>query len=748
MKKQKALLLIGLLSGVLAFGASGTAKIAAGANTGNDLQPIAIQPPDNAHQAMRKNGWLKTDFDAIRINVETPLNDQYNSATNGYYQYATAHLGLGTVDLTNAVTFKMKTRGVSSNEAYSSGSISGTKNTRIRWFVIDEDGDTLRYEKANGDSRKFYSFIGDSDGLAEPTDQNYAWQGTWVGGLSGILTGGKAGFGNVYNNDYYTESGADGTFDWSKVTTFYADVLTYGPLTIDVGSLSVVMNDGTEQVLFDMTAATEAESYVGLEKNEWWFGPTREAMSKPNTTKEGLATLGTTAEYIKVYEEGLMFKGADGVTDSWTAIYKDDVTALDFTGYDGFTFDLDTTGANSTTKVTFLFRYGGTEDYKAFGNQVKAWYAAEDGTLSSNAEYGKGCNVLPAGFKGKVIVPFGAFEKSGALMTARPDYSNITMFCAIAEAAGFTNNDVAKISNIQVIANAEAMIGSLKVNRVKNLINDLPADEITAENRENVKTAAEKARTAYDALSDSDKEQIDNYDKLVACELGVQITEASFMLRGASIRLKNSDVEGVDKNAIRFAFVMEKTVYDKAAALDGVQFGTLLIPETTLNGEVLDVNTPKAIKTDVSSVATEITIENVEYVQFIVSLYNIPDAAYASEVRAIGFVGVNGYYYYSTSDTRSIRQVAIRAYDDVNASSAVKELVKKYLPDYAVTFSDGNASVSRTVTYGAYALPELMLTPPDGKQFSHYEVDGKEYAVGDTLQVTGAVHITVVWKDA
>lgn len=45
-----------------------------------------------------------------------------------------------------------------------------------------------------------------------------------------------------------------------------------------------------------------------------------------------------------------------------------------------------------------------------------------------------------------------------------------------------------------------------------------------------------------------------------------------------------------------------------------------------------------------------------------------------------------------------------------------------------------------------YTLPECNFTPPEGKVFSHWEMDGSAYAPGDTITVTGNVGIKAMWK--
>ncbi len=49
---------------------------------------------------------------------------------------------------------------------------------------------------------------------------------------------------------------------------------------------------------------------------------------------------------------------------------------------------------------------------------------------------------------------------------------------------------------------------------------------------------------------------------------------------------------------------------------------------------------------------------------------------------------------------------------------------------------------------GSYKLPENKFTPPEGQQFKGWEIDGKEYKVGDTISVEKNIVVKALWTKA
>ena len=56
------------------------------------------------------------------------------------------------------------------------------------------------------------------------------------------------------------------------------------------------------------------------------------------------------------------------------------------------------------------------------------------------------------------------------------------------------------------------------------------------------------------------------------------------------------------------------------------------------------------------------------------------------------------------------------------------------LPDYAGSNEE-------------FTLPKCQFAAPEGKRFKSWQIDGVEYAAGDTIKVTGDITIYAVWKN-
>ncbi len=68
---------------------------------------------------------------------------------------------------------------------------------------------------------------------------------------------------------------------------------------------------------------------------------------------------------------------------------------------------------------------------------------------------------------------------------------------------------------------------------------------------------------------------------------------------------------------------------------------------------------------------------------------------------------------------------------------------------FTVTFGANGGSGSMKAAAdvaGDYKLPACLFTAPDGRMFDCWQVDGKEYAAGDTITVTGDITVTAKWK--
>lgn len=225
------------------------------------------------------------------------------------------------------------------------------------------------------------------------------------------------------------------------------------------------------------------------------------------------------------------------------------------------------------------------------------------------------------------------------------------------------------------------------------------------------------------------------------------LTNDNFYFGGASIRWKKSTDNTGD--GIRFIMLMEKSLYEALMAYGDVSFGTVLLPEDLLpEGQALTVDTALAKVTDTTEIWTEIDVDGKAYMSSIVYLWGIPEQSYSRGIFARGYIAIGEKYFYTAeSEARSITYVAQKAYADSSTSEKEKGYCAAYFP--VVTF-DGGEGVgvmeNVTLTDGVtYVLPTCSIQAPEGKTFGGYLVNGKTYAVGDEIVVSGKTVVTIVW---
>ena len=229
------------------------------------------------------------------------------------------------------------------------------------------------------------------------------------------------------------------------------------------------------------------------------------------------------------------------------------------------------------------------------------------------------------------------------------------------------------------------------------------------------------------------------------------INNETFYYEGATIRLKKADDNTGD--GIRFSMLMTKALYDQLTANGNAPvFGTLLIPEDMRNGE-LTKDTAHVSNTTANDILMNVTIENVEYIRWVVYLWDVPEMSRSRGFCARGYINIDGTYFYTAEkEARSISWVAQQAYADATLSDAVRDLCKQYLPKVTFDLGGAEGTVESVTLYDAvtYVLPTLDalgITAPDGKTLVGYSVYGTTYNVGDTVIINGNVTITLVWEE-
>ena len=235
-------------------------------------------------------------------------------------------------------------------------------------------------------------------------------------------------------------------------------------------------------------------------------------------------------------------------------------------------------------------------------------------------------------------------------------------------------------------------------------------------------------------------------DAAVSAVFMPALSAENFYFGGASIRLKKSqDTTG---DGIRFAVLMEKTLYERLTAIGGVSFGTVLLPsDRKPEGEALTVNTPLAKTTDTGGCWQEIEIEGKAYMRSIVYLWGIQEQNYCRGIEVRGYICIGGKYFYTEeAPARSIAYVAQAAYKDTE-DQRVKDLVSVYFPRITFDGGEGTGTMETVILQEGftYVLPACTFQAPAGKTFGGYLIGGKTFAAGDTVTVSGNTTATVIW---
>ena len=169
--------------------------------------------------------------------------------------------------------------------------------------------------------------------------------------------------------------------------------------------------------------------------------------------------------------------------------------------------------------------------------------------------------------------------------------------------------------------------------------------------------------------------------------------EGNMYIAGASVRL-------TDPNGIRFHTIVE------GGAKEGYSYGTLLIPKADFTGTSLTIETPNVVDIPALNWKSE--------TEFTASLgglktggviANFPKAQYNKEIYACSYAkDANGVYTYTTTETRTLAQVAsISLTDTTEENKITDETARDYLEsvcDYVLGadgFEFANATVELTV---------------------------------------------------
>lgn len=519
-----------------------------------------------------------TSFDGVRVSITGQVESDAADYAYARRTVLYAGIGEGDRDLSEAESVSVKLKFVTANSNRIFVVLAdGTGNTAVSKFFANRPADG----KALGS--KFYDESGAEVSLTEAGGS--AWEGVTVknAGTAGTLVCAKDGFytaesmwkdnaanAQINKNEYGIADKTvtpSGTFDWSDVRRVMVSVVVWNVNTLDIGDISATDGNG-EKTLFDASeserkAVQNAADIAGLKKDEWAFAPRLNYIETWQNDKGGVfenlgkenATI--TAAYATENSIVLGRKtAAEGTAAPSYDVWKRFVTEPDsdygdISAYEAFSFDLDSTSLASDGKIEFELRVkniGGEKGadgnelayiaYRGYGNGTTSdnYFHLIDGegNLKTNSSMGKGGNIIPKGFNGSYMIPFGAFQRTvknddGENTVVRPteeELKSAISLLIVFSASDYEGSETVSIGNMKLIDDYSAQIPLYAVNNelrsMRSKIND--------DNYETQKNLVQKAESGYENLTAEQKGLVKDYEKLAETKAavaayGVSLTE-------------------------------------------------------------------------------------------------------------------------------------------------------------------------------------------------------------------------------
>ncbi len=302
---------------------------------------------------------------------------------------------------------------------------------------------------------------------------------------------------------------------------------------LEVCAASIV-SDKITALATDVTASNYAETknnYASVKKEyDELTDAQKETVTNSGKLDEVKAAL-TAFETAKA-DEIVLVNNADGSTSAtptvdaksgaWIRFTLNAGSATDdFSFASGFSFDI-RTDLEVKGGFTFFLDEDGDSAKRmgGYGNITFGYFVYENGVCKTNSALGQGANVLPAGFKGRVFIPWGAFER-----TVTDAEGNKTVVYGSAEKAAnmkliiFVDQKFSAvpvtISNVRLSNGIET---SATVDSADKTFAYAAAADITAENYTDINTRFVAAKSKYGELGDTNKAKVTNADKIAAIE--------------------------------------------------------------------------------------------------------------------------------------------------------------------------------------------------------------------------------------
>ena len=500
MKRKQNGKIAALIAGAL-FAVSGLAGIANATRIGYGNSFTAYGAvAEEAATLQNKNLAIanSTSFDGVRVSITGQVESDADAEKYARRTVLYAGIGEADRDLSEAERISVKLKFVTANSNRIFIVLAdGTGNTAVSKFFVNRPADS----KPLGS--KFYNESGAEVSLTEASGS--AWEGVAAknAGTAGTLVCAKDGFytaesmwsdnaaAAVTNKNEYGIADKtvtpSGTFDWSDVRRVMVSVVVWNVNTLDIGDISAKYVGGGEKTLFDASESERktAAEISALKKDEWAFAPRLNYIEAWQNDKGGVfENLGkekATIVAAKVEENGYVFvrKSATGDSDIWQQVTAESGQDYgDITGYDAFVFDLDSRVLTQEGKIDFILRVtsgGSTKDYRAYGNGNSTenyfHYVDENGEISTNSSAGKGGNIIPTGFNGKVIIPFNAFQ--GETESDHPteeELKNTVALFMVFHAANCKASETVNVGKIKLVADFEKKIAEYRAAAQKSAV--------------------------------------------------------------------------------------------------------------------------------------------------------------------------------------------------------------------------------------------------------------------------------------
>lgn len=571
MKRKQSRKIAALVAGAL-FAVSGSAGVANAARLGRENSFTAYGAAAEEAATLQDEDLFvanSTSFDGVRVSITGQVESDKPEAAYARRTVWYAGIGEGERDLSEAESISVKLKFVTANSNRIFIALAdGTGNTAVSKFFVNRpnDGKPL--------GSKFYDESGAEVSLTEAGGS--VWEGVTVknAGTAGTLVCAKDGFytaesmwsdnapAAVTNKNEYGIADKtvmpSGTFDWTDVRRVMVSVVVWNVNTLDIGDISATYGNG-EKTLFDASESERktvqnAADIAGLNKDEWAFAPRLNYIETWHNDKGGVfenlgkenATI--TAAYATENSIVLGRKtAAEGTAapsyDVWQKIVTESGNEYgDVSGYEAFAFDLDSTSLKSDGKIEFELRVrdedGSVISYRGYGNGTTSdnYFHLIDGegNLKTNSSMGKGGNIIPKGFNGSYMIPFGAFQRTvknddGENTVVRPteeELKSAISLLIVFSASDYEGSETVSIGNVKLIDEFSAQIPLYAVNNelrsMRSKIND--------DNYETQKNLVQKAESGYENLTAEQKGLVKNYEKLAETKAavaayGVSLTE-------------------------------------------------------------------------------------------------------------------------------------------------------------------------------------------------------------------------------